>query len=139
MKAKDIKVGHVYFVNFDPVEPGEFDRNHLALVLKKNSNRITFVVIPLTHKDKGLGINKIELDIKGLLPPHLRSGSTFAVYDQIRTVNASRFELLYEGPDVYDVSVPQRVVTEVIEKVILNLLEDLDESLKSSILDGIKN
>ena len=28
MKTRDIQVGHIYFVNFAPTEPGEFDKKH---------------------------------------------------------------------------------------------------------------
>ena len=37
MRAKDIKVGHIYYVDFEPIRRGEFDKTHMALVLRKTN------------------------------------------------------------------------------------------------------
>ena len=61
MKAQEIKLKHIYYVDYEPTQKGEFGKKHLAVVLKKNHDKITFVTIPLTSKDNGVGINKISL------------------------------------------------------------------------------
>ena len=133
MKASAIKVGHVYYVDFDPVRQGEFDRRHLAVVLKRNKNNVTFITIPLTGNSDGDSKNKIKLNITNLLPPHLRSKDTYAVYDQVRTVNASRFQVLVEGGKVYDTVVPEKELLQIYEKIIGNLLDGLDSDVKETI------
>lgn len=138
MKAQDIKVGHIYYVDFEPTRKGEFDKYHLALVLKKTVNEITFIVIPLTSKAEGLELNKIKLDIKELLPTNLKEKDTYAVYDQIRTVNASRFRPLLENSEPFDVIVPDNIVDNVFEAIISNLLFGLDEKRKEEILKSFK-
>lgn len=138
MKAEEIKVGHVYYVKFDPVKKGEFGKDHLAVVLKKNNNKITFIVIPLTSKEAGLESNKVKLEIKSLLPPHLRNKNTYAVYDQVRTVTAERFSRLTESGVTYDTCVPDRDMDMLYQKVIENLLDGiLDESRKRKVKQEI--
>ena len=61
MKASDIKVGYIYYVDYEPVRNGEFNGVHLSVVLKMNSDRYTFVVMPLTSSANGNGVNKIIL------------------------------------------------------------------------------
>ena len=90
MKYSDIKVQHIYNVIFDEVRDNEFNGTHLALVLKKNNDIRTAVVMPLTSISNGEGKNKIKIDVLSL-PPSLASNQTYAVYNQIRTLNASRF------------------------------------------------
>lgn len=53
MRFSDIKIGHIYNVIFDPVRFCEFNGKHLALVLKKNNDRKTFIVMPLTSESNG--------------------------------------------------------------------------------------
>ncbi len=140
MRAKEIKVGHIYYVKFDPVKKGEFGKDHLAVVLKKNNNKITFIVIPLTSKETGLEQNKIKLEIKNLLPPHLRSKDTYAVYDQVRTVTAERFSRLTENGVTYDTCVPDKYMDVLYQKVVENLLDGiLDENRKKEIKLKISN
>lgn len=49
MKFSDIQVGYIYNVIFDPVRNCEFNGKHLALVLKRNNDKQTFIVMPLTR------------------------------------------------------------------------------------------
>jgi len=68
---------------------------HLAVVLKKNVDRNTVIVMPLTSSNKGDGTNKVNIGIIPSLPPHLATHDSYAVYDQIRTVSVSRLRFLY--------------------------------------------
>lgn len=100
MRFSDIKVGYIYNVIFDPVRNCEFDGKHLAVVLKRNNDRATFIVMPLTSAPNGVGVNKIKLGAMDSLPSSLKSNDTYAVYNQVRTVNADRFIALKEGSTV---------------------------------------
>ena len=100
MRFSDIKVGYIYNVIFDPVRDCEFDRKHLAVVLKRNNDKATFIVMPLTSAPNGVGVNKIKLGAMNSLPSSLKTNDTYAVYNQVRTVNADRFIALKEGSAV---------------------------------------
>lgn len=97
MRFSDIKVGYIYNVIFDPVRDCEFDGKHLAVVLKRNNDKATFIVMPLTSAPNGVGVNKIKLGAMNSLPSSLKTNDTYAVYNQVRTVNADRFIALKEG------------------------------------------
>ncbi len=90
MKFSDIKVAHVYNVIFDDVRENEFNGTHLSVVLKINNDMRTVIVMPLTSVQNGVGTNKIKIDVIAL-PPSLALYPSYAVYNQIRTLNASRF------------------------------------------------
>lgn len=66
MRFSDIRVGYIYNVIFDPVRTCEFNGKHLAVVLKKNNDKATFIVMPLTSAPSGAGVNKIKLGPNGL-------------------------------------------------------------------------
>lgn len=129
MDAKKIKVGHIYFVDFNPAHQGEFDKKHLAIVIKKNANRITFVTVPLTSSDDGEGINKISLGKLSMLPSNLRDKTSYAVYDQIRTVNADRFSFLTDNGKTIDAKLPRELLTTVYKSVIKDLLHDVPKDM----------
>jgi len=97
VKASDIKIGHIYYVNFDPVLHGEFNGKHLSVVLKRNNDKYTFVVMPLTSSANGVGVNKINIGKIAALPASIKAKDTYAVYDQVRTVNANRFVTVKSG------------------------------------------
>ena len=137
MKAKDIKVGHIYYVDFEPTRKGEFGRHHMGLVLKRTVNQITFITVPLTGNSDTS--NKIKLDIKDLLPEHLRTKDTYAVYDQIRTVNSSRFSNLVEDGKIVDVVVPDAVFDEVLKAIIANLTSDLSADRQAALIERLQN
>lgn len=134
MKSRDIQVGHIYYVNFDSTEPGEFDKKHLAVVIKKNHDRITFVVIPMTSKDKGVGINKIPLGTLDCLPVNLQSKDTYAVIDQIRTVNSNRFFELKDSGKVIDAIMPKEKMRVLYKAIIKDLLHDVPDNELREIL-----
>lgn len=136
MKTKDIKVGHVYYVDFEPTRKNEFNKKHLAVVLKKNADKITFVVIPLTSKDTGVNVNKLSLGYLECLPERLRSKETFAVYDQVRTLNANRFEAIYDKNEIIDVALPEKELKTLYKQIIIDILHDFPDK-KGEFLDEI--
>lgn len=97
MRFSDIKVGCIYNVIFDPVRNCEFNGKHLAVVLKRNNDKSTYIVMPLTSAPNGVGVNKVKIGAMSCLPTSLKSNETYAVFNQIRTVNADRFIALKEG------------------------------------------
>ena len=96
MRFSDVQVRHVYNVIFDPVRNCEFNNTHLAVVLKKNNDKRTCIVMPLTSESNGVGVNKIDIGNISTLPNSLKSNTTYAVYNQVRTVNVNRFIALKE-------------------------------------------
>ena len=137
MKARDIKVGCVYYVDFEPVKRGEFNKKHLAVVIKKNVDEITFVVVPMTSKSSGVGINKIELGIIDDLPQNLKKNCSYAVVDQIRTVNSSRFFPLFEGNKVKEVRVSSETMSLLYSAVVIDILYDADAATKQNVVDNL--
>lgn len=97
MRFSDVKVKHIYNVIFDDVRECEFDRKHLAVVLKKNNDMKTCIVMPLTTEKNGDGTNKFKVGELKCLPASLREVETYAVFNQIRTLNVSRFIALKDG------------------------------------------
>lgn len=90
LKFSDIKERHIYNVIFDDVRECEFDQTHLAVVLKKNNDKQTCIVAPLTSSENGE--EKCNLGILNCLPENMKKkGNSFVVYNQVRTVNHSRF------------------------------------------------
>ena len=139
MRSGDIKVGHIYYVDFEPVRKGEFDKYHMALVLKKNANKITFITVPLTSNADGLGVNKMEISISEMLPKNLRDKKSYVVYDQVRTVSASRFHNLMDNGSVCDVAVDKSILLSVLTKIIHNLLYGMDDESVNVVLDACKS
>jgi hypothetical protein len=134
LRFSDIKVGCIYNVIFDPVEACEFDGKHLAVVLKKNNDKATFIVMPLTSAPSGAGVNKIELGTIPTLPMSLRGNRTYAVLNQIRTVNASRFISLKEGGCVIECPMDKDVFSELLLLGIREILYSIPQDVKISIL-----
>ena len=109
MKISEIKIGHIYYVDYEPVRNGEFNGKHLSVVLKQNNDKFTFVVMPLTSSANGVGVNKINIGRVAGFPPNLQNKDTYAVYDQVRTVNASRFFAVKDGGGKIDVPMDNTV------------------------------
>lgn len=137
MKAQEIKVKHIYYVDFEPTKKGELGNRHLAVVLKKNNDNITFVTIPLTSKESGSGVNKVNLGKLECLPENLRQNESFAVYDQIRTVNAGRFYKLIENKAYIDVELPDEKFSLLFECILRDLMFDLDNREKENICNKL--
>lgn len=91
MKYSDILQAHIYNVEFDPVRECEFNGRHLAIVLKKNDDGKTAIVAPLTSSSDGEGVTKMNIGKISSLPTNLKNRDSFIVYNQVRTVNSSRF------------------------------------------------
>lgn len=134
MRASDIKVGYIYNVIFDPVRDCEFDGKHLAVVLKKNNDKSTFIVMPLTSASNGNGINKLHVGQVPSLPTSLRSNDTYAVFNQVRTVNASRFISLKEGGTVVEALFPQDKFHQLLVLAIKELVYSIDQDSKINLL-----
>ena len=134
MRFSDIKIGHIYNVIFDPVRFCEFDGKHLALVLKRNNDKQTFIVMPLTSEPKGNGANKIKLGVVNSLPNSLRRNDTYAVFNQIRTLNADRFIALKEGANIIESKIDSEVYTKLLRLAIIELIFNLEQDEKIGVL-----
>lgn len=128
MRFSDIKTRHLYNVIFDPVRNCEFNGKHLGLVLKRNNDRKTFIVMPLTSEPNGEGVNKISLGKINTLPTSLKNNNTYAVFNQIRTVNANRFIALKEGQTIIESKIEDKVFTKLLylgtKEIMFNLTQD---------------
>ena len=116
----EIKEQHIYYVDFDPVKTCEFNGKHLVIVLKKNLDKKTAIVLPLTSSSSGT--NKINLGKIKELPSNLNIKDTYLVLDQIRTVNFDRFSKLKENNNFINVELKNTLFLEVIESVLSNTL-----------------
>ncbi|WP_416826117.1 type II toxin-antitoxin system PemK/MazF family toxin [Ectobacillus polymachus] len=94
MRYSEIIEKNIYTVHFDPVLQCEFNGQHLALVVKKNSDKKTIIVVPLTKSSNGDGDTKLNIGKIPTLPNNLKGTNSYAVYNQVRTVNASRVQSL---------------------------------------------
>lgn len=133
MKAQEIKLKHIYYVDYETTQKGEFGKKHLAVVLKKNHDKITFVTIPLTSKENGIGVNKISLGKLENLPDNLRDKETYAVCDQIRTVSSNRFYKLKENGIYIEVKVPDDKFALLFESIVKDLTFNLEADEKAAI------
>lgn len=135
MRYSDIKERYVYYVKFDPVRQCEFDGEHLAVVLKKNVDKKTLIVMPLTSKENGVGSNKEYIKIDEL-PERLKKNKSYAVYDKVRSVNYKRCSPVYKntsGKEQCDVKVDDILFVKLLE-LAKNHIEEtltLDEKLVS--------
>ena len=133
MKAQEIKIKHIYYVDYEPTQKGEFGKKHLAVVLKKNHDKITFVTIPLTSKENGVGVNKISLGRLENLPENLREKETFAVCDQVRTVSSNRFYKLKDNGMYIDVRISDEKFALLFESIVKDLAFSLESNEKAAI------
>lgn len=120
MQFKDVKVKQVYYVDYEPHRKGEFDSNHLSIVLKKNKDKKTVIVIPLTSKGKGEGKNKMKIQISEL-PSRLSGVESYFVYDQVRTINTGRIEPIFDNYREIDVKVSDDAFKKIIKMATLEL------------------
>lgn len=140
MRYSDIKVGHVYYADLNPVQPYEFGGNHLCVVLEKCADNRSVTIISLTSKSSGLGGNKEVLSIADL-PIRLTQDrnnqpvSTYAIFDQIRTVVSNRLQYIYDGknPDGSNKIAEVHVGSNNFDKIITKLAD-----LKIKALDNEK-
>jgi uncharacterized protein YifN (PemK superfamily) len=115
VKFSDIKIQHCYNVIFDEVRDCEFDGKHLAIVLKKNNDSKTAIVVPLTRTENGDNYNKVNIGFISTLPSSLNSSPSYVVYNQVRTVNANRMINLKEGSNLIHSKVDDEVFREVLK------------------------
>jgi len=134
MKASDIKVGYIYYVDYEPVRNGEFNGVHLSAVLKMNSDKYTFVVMPLTSSANGDGVNKINIGRIAGFPPNIKSKDTYAVYNQVRTVNANRFRTIKDANGRIDVPLDSGILSELYDLFMRDMLYSISQDEKISIL-----
>lgn len=125
MKFSDVKEKHIYNVIFDPVEPCEFDKKHLALVVKKNNDKRTCIVVPLTSENNGDGVNKINIGHINTLPTSLKCNNTYAVINQVRTVNVSRFMTLKEVIDGINTPINCPINDCVFQNILQHVISEL--------------
>lgn len=137
MRTEEIQVGHIYYVNFEPHKQGEFPDQHLALVIRKNHENITFIVVPLTGSNKYADKNKVPLGKISTLPKHLSGKESYAVIDQVRTLSFTRFSRLHEKGKVVDTVLEPAKFREVIEAVINNMLDVFDDEQRTSIIKDL--
>lgn len=118
MRYSDIKERYIYYVQFNPIIGNEFNKNHLSVVLKKNNDKRTAIVMPLTSSKSGQGENKILLDEISSLPERLKGDKSYAVYDQVRTVDFGRFQPVFKdstGKEIVEVNLEDEVFTMLVE------------------------
>lgn len=132
LRFSDVYEKHIYYVIFDPVEDCEFNGRHLALVIKKNKDGKTAIVVPLTSKENGVGSNKVNIGKIPNLPSNIRNNDSYVVYNQVRTVNCSRFIALKEGQARTRVSVP------VDPELFNSILSICSDELFSAVSNGEK-
>lgn len=118
MRFSDIENKHLYYVNFNVVRGCEFKDNHLVVVLKKNKDNDTMIVMPLTSSSNGVGVSTELLPVIDSLPDRLKEKRSYAIYNQVRTVNCTRFQPIFEqtsGKTIVEVTLDNEVFTHLIE------------------------
>lgn len=97
IRLNDIKEKKIYYVDYEPSVGNEFGRHHMSLVLKKNREDKSLIVVPLTGREDKITPDKtIKIKIQGL-PKRLQQKESYAVINKIRTVDFSRFEPILDG------------------------------------------
>lgn len=107
LRYSEIKEQHIYYVDFDPVKGCEFNGKHLAVVVKKNNDKQTAMVLPLTSSSKG--DNKINLGKIKELPSNINTLDSYLVLDQLRSVNFSRFSFPIENKKFLYIELEQKL------------------------------
>jgi len=134
VKSSDIKIGYIYYVDYEPVKIGEFNGKHLSVVMKKNNDKATFIVMPLTSSANGEGVNKINIGKIAGLPPSIKNKNTYAVFNQVRTVNASRFSSVKSGIVPTTVPMDKTVWLHLFEFVICDITHNINLDKRIAVL-----
>lgn len=124
MKYSDVLEKHIYTVDFNPVRNCEFNDKHLAVVLKKNIDIRTVIVVPLTKSSNGEGVNKCNIGKIASLPNNLKNTDSFVVYNQVRTVNCNR---LYALKDDSNSRINANVDDTVFDQILSLCLDELSD------------
>lgn len=126
MKYSDVRERHIYSVDFDPVNKSEFDRRHLAVVLKKNNDKRTVLVAPLTTSSNGEGYTKKNIGKIASLPRNLKSADSYIVYNQTRTVNIDRFMQLKEDGKKIQCKIDTDIFANILVSCSEEILKEID-------------
>lgn len=126
MKYSDVRERHIYSVDFDPVNKSEFDRRHLAVVLKKNNDKRTVLVAPLTTSSNGEGYTKKNIGKISSLPRNLKSADSYIVYNQTRTVNIDRFMQLKEDGKKIQCKIDTDIFADILVSCSEEILKEID-------------
>lgn len=129
IRVKDIKEKRVYYVDYEPSVGNEFGKHHLSLVLKKNREDKTLIVVPLTgKKDNRTPEKTIKIKVEGL-PERLKQKESYAVINKVRTLDYSRFEHILDGK-IIEVEASDVEFTNLISHITDELEESLDLETK---------
>lgn len=126
MKYSDVRERHIYSVDFDPVNKSEFDRRHLAVVLKRNNDKRTVLVAPLTTSSNGEGYTKKNIGKIASLPINLKSADSYIVYNQTRTVNIDRFMQLKEDGKKIQCKIDTDIFADILVSCSEEILKEID-------------
>ena len=137
MQHSKLKVGHIYYVDFEPHRTCEFNGRHLALVLRKNNDNHTAIVLPLTSSSTGLGQGKIELGVLSCLPMNLQAQKTYAAVNSIRTVNCTRFYSVRDGGNNVEPQLDNANMKISFSSIIKDMMYNTDNSLKIEVLKDL--
>ena len=88
----------------------------------------------MTSASNGNGINKIHIGQVASLPTSLKRNDTYAVFNQVRTVNASRFISLKEGRSIVEAQLPQDIFHQLLVLAIKELIYSIDQDSKIYLL-----
>jgi uncharacterized protein YifN (PemK superfamily) len=134
LKASDIKIGYIYYVDYEPVKNGEFNGKHLSVVMKRNNDKVTFIVMPLTSSPNGDGVNKVNIGKIAGLPPSIKSKDSYAVFNQVRTVNAMRFSSVKSGNLKIDAPVDNAILLGLFEFAIRDMVYNISQDKRIAVL-----
>jgi hypothetical protein len=90
--------------------------------------------MPLTTKPNGDMKNKIKVGLIEGLPESIRHEETYAVFNQVRTLNVSRFICLKEGEEKVQAFIDIPLYEELLGKIITDLIFPLKEMEKVELL-----
>lgn len=122
----DAKVGRILFANYNPVTKPEFNGNHLSIILKKNADNSTVIVLPLTKvASYDPNSSKKLLGTISALPAGLRQHRSYYVYDQVRTLNTNRLSHILDNGKPLEVFVDG----DKLKEVLLDCVKELDYAL----------
>lgn len=121
MNFSEIKVQHLYFILFEPTKDGEFGGKHLSLILKKNNDKKTLLVLPLTSNSSGNTVNKVNLGILPGLPKSLSGNTSYAVFNQSRTVSYKRVTPIMDGASAIDYKLSNDLYNTVFKKFVMDV------------------
>lgn len=129
----DAKVGRVLFADYNPVKKPEFNGNHLSIILKKNIDNSTVIVLPLTKvASHNPNSSKKLLGTISSLPAGLSKNESYYVYDQVRTLNVNRLSHILDNGKPIEVFVGEEKLKEVLQDCVKELdyalsVEEKDE------------